>query len=438
MVRTTVTAALVALVAVGAACAGGDRSRVPARDTRDRLPTREARDRQTVLGVTWRGGAARIARLDPVSLEPVAAAGLAAGRDPVAVWAFSPDRSRVALGDMASPTIRLVDVRRLAEVRILRLPAGVGAASELSWPLGDRIVALVPAPTARVFVFDARAGRITARGEVGGSVVAAARWKRGLVLLASRRAPDNAIGPAALVLADASGRVRSVDLPGVRAGFGATARKGSDETVVRQLVPGLAVDPSGERALILPPGNAAVEVDLETRAARWHALTEPVSLLARLRAWLDPPAHAKAPVLGPARDARWIGDGLVAVAGSDLRPAREAGAEPVERPAGLRIVDTRRWTVRTLDAHATAFTFAPGAEALVAHGGAPGGVRVYGVDGNDRFRLFAGRRAFVIGAAGRYAYVGLDDGDPVAVVDAAAGRVLHDDVRWPTLLAVEE
>jgi hypothetical protein len=58
--------------------------------------------------------------------------------------------------------------------------------------------------------------------------------------------------------------------------------------------------------------------------------------------------------------ARWLGKGLIALAGT-----RETATAQVDtyRPTGLQIVDTRNWSVRTLDPRADTFMVADGSTA---------------------------------------------------------------------------
>jgi hypothetical protein len=75
---------------------------------------------------------------------------------------------------------------------------------------------------------------------------------------------------------------------------------------------------------------------------RYHDLTEPVSLLGRLRDWLEPAAHAKM-VDGPDRNAVWLPSGLVAVSGNTY--ASEGDTLDVT-PAGLSLIDPSDWSTR--------------------------------------------------------------------------------------------
>jgi hypothetical protein len=77
--------------------------------------------------------------------------------------------------------------------------------------------------------------------------------------------------------------------------------------------------------------------------------------------------------------AQWLGDGLIAVSGSD---AAIVGYDQADTPAGLRILDTRTWTERVIDPKADDFTLA-GSTLLTARNG-------YGSDGRRRYRLPTG------------------------------------------------
>ena len=94
--------------------------------------------------------------------------------------------------------------------------------------------------------------------------------------------------------------------------------------------------------------QAPVGGPLETRGGTgtrlgvsYHELSQPGSLFPRLRDWLDPAADAKIS-FGWSREADWLGDGLVALSGSDYHGLSST-------PAGLKLIDTEAWGVRPLD-----------------------------------------------------------------------------------------
>jgi hypothetical protein len=183
---------------------------------------------------------------------------------------------------------------------------------------------------------------------------------------------------------------------------------------MRQRLPGLAVDPGGRRAYVVDHGLVA-EVDLRTLAVGYHAPTRSTSLLARIRDWLEPAAHAKG---GSARtrSARWLGGGLIAVTGADAQHDRVL-------PAGLDLVDTRDWSIRTIDDDASDVRVA--GDLLLATTESTGLI-AYGFDGDRRFELFGDRVAWIEQVHDGRAYVaGLQaDGRPapLRVVDLATGR----------------
>ena len=138
---------------------------------------------------------------------------------------------------------------------------------------------------------------------------------------------------------------------------------------------------------------------------------------------------------GPIRDAIWLGDGLLAVTGTDYSAKLSKKGKLLEfagRAAGVQIVDTRRWTIRTLDPGGNAAVVADGT--LLVTGGSftskPTGTTssrmglvAYGADGSRRFQLFAGRRAYIAVVSGGRAYVSVG-GRTLSVVDLVSGQVV--------------
>jgi hypothetical protein len=100
-------------------------------------------------------------------------------------------------------------------------------------------------------------------------------------------------------------------------------------------------------------------------------------------------------------------NGAIAVTGEDTRAADGAHAPPI--PFGIRLVDPRTWTVRTVDSEAQFFTVAGGA--LLARrwsmtgGQRPIGLRAYDTAGELLWERFEDADTIVRGAAGRRAYV---------------------------------
>jgi hypothetical protein len=131
-----------------------------------------------------------------------------------------------------------------------------------------------------------------------------------------------------------------------------------------------------------------------------------VSLLDRLRNLFESSATAATAAVGPARSAVWLGAGRIAVTGYDGQVSWPADrrVEAGRRPAGLRVIDTGDWSVRTLDERATEVV--PAAGLLLT--GDSRGLTAYRPEGTAAFRLLDGERVAVVGVAGPLVYVRAD------------------------------
>jgi hypothetical protein len=307
---------------------------------------------------------ARLVRVDPATLRPLPGLRVSLmGRN--SGWSFSPDRSRMVLGsDAPIPKLRLIDLqkmRALGDVRVARR----GSVFATAWAGRERVLAVVVTPgccglgDTVVAGVDAVSRRVLWRRTLGGALVAGERFRRSFVLVLGPR--GRAIGPARLVLVSPDGRLRSASLPDIRAGSEVGGGGDPARFLVREWNPGLAVDPSGARAFVVQGGAPVTEVDLRTLRVRSHELSEPISLIGRLRNWLEPRAEAKAQE-GPNRQALWLGHGRLAVTGRDSHASIDASGRQTqfETPAGLKLIDTRRWSVRTLDRETSRIEVAAG------------------------------------------------------------------------------
>jgi len=309
------------------------------------------------------------------------------------------------------------------------------------WLGPRRLVAVVDQPAgdpdaeygdAAVVLVDPLAGRVLHRQNLHSQVQTAVFVGDRVVLLTT---PVDGIGTAGLAVVDDRGKVRSVPLRGISAGLQEPAEHNADSVTERREA-GLAVDPAGGRAFVVAAGTPVAEVDLATLRVAYHGLSQPVSFLRRLAGWFVPAAEAKL-ASGPLRQACWLGDGLLAVWGSETRVVRDAGGQPKveDTPSGLKLVDTRRWTVRQVHPEATGVRWHGGR--LLAFGvrwydqQRPGGIglTVYGPGDRRPLRLFRNRPVHEVDVNGDLAYA-IDWGtdaqkSEVAVVDLRDGRVLR-------------
>lgn len=413
-------------------------------------PARAAKSFPPVLGVSYRSPRGALAWFDPATLEA-----LPGRKAPLAghtgSWAFAADRGVLAIASCAGdaeprPGVRLVNARAMRVLGDVRLSPYRGCASALTWLRRDRLLGVVSGGAGdewQLVVVDPVARRVLRRSGLPASPMAVARTGEDLVLLLGSL---DAFAPARLAVVDAEGRIRLMTLERIVAGTVST-REG-DAYRARTIQPGLAVDPDGRRAYLVPASGPLAEVDLESLAVSYHELDRP-SPLGRLLRWLDPAAQAKV-LEGPVREARWLGGGTIAVSGSDYSIVRTRAGEErvVAAPAGLSLIDTRSWTSRVLDREASGFATASGL--VITQGGrwdsgeerglGPG-LRAFDLDGRERWRLHPGEYRW-LDPAGPVGYVWLGEGS-AEVVDLATGAVLQrlerDEYRnpFPQLLAAQ-
>ena len=364
-----------------------------------------------------------------------------------AIWALAPDARTLAVAFKPHPNSDVDTLRFYTVAGPSRAGRGVplgGPTAALRWMRSDRILAYVndcctnPDGAGSILAVDPRTRRVVARTPIAGSVLQIARGPDSLVLLVGK---TRQIGPSRLVVVDAEGASRSVSLDGITAGTAWPER--IDDPIGTRLVPGLEVDTAGKRAFVVAPDGVAAEVELGSLAVSYHRLVESRSALDRIAEWLTPAAEAKG-MAGPSLTARWVGDGLLGIAGSQENAVREGDRLRMSsHPLGLRIVDTRDWSVRMLDAGADAFTVSDGL--LLVTGASWSsepqsqsgmGVAVYGPDRTRRFQLLAGSPAWVGFVHRGRAYFSVSGQLALNVVDLASGTIVgtrRADAPWPLL-----
>jgi hypothetical protein len=221
---------------------------------------------------------------------------------------------------------------------------------------------------------------------------------------------------------------------------GSRMENGENGYRAREITPGLAVEP-GERALIIPAGKTVAEVSLHDLAVEYHTLSEPVSLLGRVRNWLEPSAGAKV-LDGPQRKAEWLSSGLIAVTGADYTTVTSASGLDVQvEAAGLALLDPEDWSIRKINDETS--DFVSFRSSLLAFGDtswghpAPGlGVVGYDLAGRELFRRFNGTAVSWVEPVEGLAYVSLDE-KRRAVLNAATGRILRVVRSRPLSLVVD-
>jgi hypothetical protein len=372
------------------------------------------------LGIVSSPSSSALTRLDPSTLLPVGRpVQFATSLYPI--WAYSPDRSRIVLANTSS-RLYVVDTRVLRITSSVRKPA-FNDPLALGWIDGRVLAVMAGLDVPQLFVVNPRGGRVAAWDRtLPGQFVAAARVPGQLVLLL---APPSGVGACMLATADATGTLRTVQLPDVRCGWDALDEDGAvPPAIEHEAVPGLAVDPAGGRAFVVPGDSTVTEVDLQALTVSRHDLAQRrPGVLDGFFGWLAPAAQAKGVPDGPWRQALWLGGGILAAWGTDYHGSIAANGDPQfeAAPAGATLVDTRTWTTSVLDAEA-GLLVRSGASLLTTP--RDGGLTVFGRDGSARLHLLADRQVWPQAGFGRVIASPLPSGRRYWVVDPALGRIV--------------
>ena len=362
----------------------------------------------TLLAAVGQGQATRLTAVDPLTLEPVGRStqiGRYASR-----WARSPDGTKVVLARDDRASLRVVDVRAMKTIRAFSV--GGGSFDGLAWVKPRLLIAVVDGFV--VLGVDPVTKQVRWRQFLQNRLEAIHRVANGFVLLArAGESPATGLGPTELFAVGADGSTRSVALDSIRSGE-------PDYTTTpvnpESRIPGLAVDEAGGRAYVIGAGEPVAEVDLRSMSVTYHGGTRTLAKV----------------ISGPERTAVWLGNGLIAVTGTDahVETVTVDGREEQHTwstPAGLTVLDTRDWSWRTIDRNATAVVMSgPSllASSSVYDSRGPAdagmGVAAYSLDGTPRFHLL-GRSVVGLIASGTLAYA-ITDG--VTIIDVASGRVV--------------
>jgi hypothetical protein len=398
---------LAATVMALAGCGGTDDGAAPTPAGRSSPPSAKP-----VLAASSDRAGTRLAWVDGRTLEPVDGRSVSIPFS-VGVAERSPDGRSLAVGDSEGGTVHLVDVERMRALGTV----DVGPApfvEKLHWVRRDLLLASLGGVPSRVAAFNPVTRQVLSVQNLGGTMLYSEPADDALVFLV---APSRGIGQARLVVFDGSG-LRTAELPEINAGW---AEEGSKEDYrAHQSVPALAVEPSGARALVVPAGGRVAEVELACMRVSYHDLKEPVSLLGRLRDWLEPPAHAKM-LEGPDRNAVWLPTGLVAVSGAQYATD---GDQVEMTPAGLSLIDPSDWSVRRLSDEPSRVTFGGGALLASAwkQGSEEQTLMAFDPEGAPRFTL--SREADFSQTHGSHLYATAYYGTRFEIIDLETGETV--------------
>lgn len=365
---------------------------------------------KTVFGMVWQDRDTSLAELDALTLRPVSKAarlGMSAqylGRSPGRGM-----RAAFAVGEQGT-AIQFVDLRAMKPERVVSIACGVSGAA--LWETADRLVTTCGGAAASVLLVDPVRKRVVKRIALKGSLEETFVANGRLVGLL---APLDGIGPARLVVVDGAARTRTVALAGIQAG---TEQPDQKTLRIRIEIPGVALDPSGARAAVVPSRGPVTVVDLTTLGVTSHAVNGRTL------------AATRKEVEGTTRSAVWTMAGTIAVAGTDwiADGQNEHGVA-----AGLTLIDTQTWQSRMLDDRAADVSYTGPEGMLLAHGvlwnsatqtETGCGLSGYAADGTRQFHAFGDDPVWIDTLAGTYAYIGSEDLRTHRIVDTTTGKVL--------------
>ena len=383
--------------------------------------------------VTNNSGQQSLVRVNPVDLRALPGPRMKISH--VSGWAFSPDQRLLALphwreraGDIDGEfgSVRLFAPYPFKAVGEIPLGRGPVSGDAMAWLAPDRIVAVAwnCCGGFDLVVLDPVARKVVERRPLHLEVLGAVQARDRLAVLA---APEQGIGPVQLLLVDAQGGIAAADLERIQGGYESIGE--GDDRGLKALRPALAVERGGLRAFVFAPSGLSAEVDLSSLAKDYHPLALGGS---------SPSSRAKR-FLHSSRSAQDLGNGLVAVSGSSVTPYLDANGQEQLRfePAGLDVVDTHDWTVRTIDPAADSFAFvtdrlltrdmllATGSrlDSGVAASRTASGLTAYTLEGKRLFHLFGTKWAGVSTVYGNRAFVDIGS-STLRMVNLGSGRVV--------------
>jgi hypothetical protein len=304
-------------------------------------------------------------------------------------WSFSPDRVGLAAGSDVTAELRIYDLRRLRALGDVKLNSR-GLVYATTWAGRSRVLGAVVVPgccglgDTIVTGVDADSRRILWRRDLGGSLQAGAAYRGGFVLVLG---PKWAVGPSRLAVVSPDGGLRMARLDQIRSGW----HRYGGSPISHQWNPGLALDPASGRALVVQAGAPVADVDLRR----------------------------------------------LAVSGVDYQGTVDSQGHEreVDVPAGLKLIDTRTWSVRTLDHTTSAISYTRGV--LFAYGTSwdsqsskmgGSGLTAYDPSGHQLYHRYGQQPISGVTAVPRGVLVGGNQGSSVFrhqdLLEPRSGRVL--------------
>lgn len=308
------------------------------------LPASTGAAGRRVLGIDASVLGMRLGWYDPATLERLP------GRTVPLVnhewpWGLSPNGKRLAIAGRAGD-VRFIDLQKMSTQGSVSLRLKKDEVpTTLTWLRANRVVVAGGTFAAAV---DPQRKRVVRRASLPGTVDGAVPLRDGLALLLAPS--QSGFAPARVAVLDTEGRVRTATLDRITVGF----RQSGDTYELRSA--GFAVDAAAHRAYVVGTDDTIAAVDLDALTFSYHGGAS---------------RYIAKPMPGPQRTAAWLGNGLLAVAGSNGFT-----------PTGLTLVDTRDWSTRVLDRNSEDVTVSAGA--LV--GSSWVDFSVYGPDGTQRYR----------------------------------------------------
>ena len=371
---------------------------------------------QPLIAVDRGDGAKWLRLVDPLTLRPESRR--IRGFREAFSGARSPDGGRFAVGSNfdRSGAIRVIDLERRRSERVIEL--GRQGPVLVEWPTRDRILAIAGRPYSRyeISVVDPFAAKVRARHGFRGWLLSHEPTATGAAVLLG---PERRLGPARLLVADASGAVRTLTLERIAAGSTHPRVRPA-----RYRQPALTVDPTGRRAYVVAARDRPLvaSIELASGQVEYHEPTEAPAARA-----------AKGNVDVRWREASWLGSDSIAVTGFRNRPARRGSRfPPPEEPYGVRLIDTSDWSMRTL-AEEPNQAMAAG-DRLLAHGTTwtagwrssnSTGLLVFDGEGRRLYSRFRGQGLVIAGATDELGYVWVRPTKTLHVLDLDDGRTLR-------------